>query len=540
MTETVADEAPGAPLVKPGYDPALTNIDLAPLTKQSWTSYNIFAFWMSDVHSVGGYVTAGSLFALGIASWQVLIALVAGIVIVQFFANLVAKPSQVAGVPYPVINRHIFGVTGANVPAIIRGSIAIAWYGVQTYLAATALDIVFLKFWPSMASLETHKFVGLSELGYISYAILWVVQGAVFWRGMGAIRRFIDWAGPAVYVVMIVLCGYLISKAGWSHLSLNLSSGPGLDPLHTFYVTLNSTALVVAYFAGPMLNFGDFARYGKSFKAVKRGNLYGLPINYLFFSILTVLTASATIPVYGKLITDPIQTVQQIGTGFAIVLGGLTFVIATVGINIVANFISPAFDFSNVKPQKISWRMGGMIAAVGSVLLTPWNWYDNAHAIDYTLGLLGALIGPLFGVLIAGYYFVAKQRVWVDDLYTRSPTGRYWFKNGWNPNAIASVLIGGVPAVLAVLIPTAWSSLGIGWISDYSWFIGCGLGFVAFWYLERRSPMITDLDRDLDLCRDGTSEAVMSGVQEGAQPSPSEVVPSATSGSEAGEVTATP
>jgi NCS1 family nucleobase:cation symporter-1 len=506
MTETIAAEATGAPLIKQTYDPALTNVDLAPLSKQSWSWYNIFAFWMSDVHSVGGYVTAGSLFALGIASWQVLIALIAGIIIVQVFANLVAKPSQVAGVPYPVINRHIFGVKGANVPAIIRGSIAIAWYGVQTYLAGTALDIVFLKFWPSMASLETHKFAGLSALGYISYAILWVVQGAVFWKGMSAIRKFIDWAGPAVYVVMVVLCGYLVSKAGWSHLSLNLSTGPGLDPLHTFYTTINSIALVVAYFAGPMLNFGDFARYGRSMKAVRRGNLIGLPVNYLFFSILTVVTASATVPVYGKLITDPIQTVQQIDTTFAILLGGLTFVTATVGINIVANFISPAFDFSNVKPQKISWRMGGMIAAVGSVLLTPWNWYDNAKAITYTLGLLGALIGPLFGVLIAGYYFVSRQRVWVDDLYTQSPTGRYWFRNGWNPNAVWAVVIGGLPAIAAAVLPTSIPSLNVGWISDYSWFVGCGLGFAAFLWLERRAPVITDLDRDVELCADGKNK----------------------------------
>src|SRR6202012_899627 len=85
----IADEAPGAPLIKPDYDPALTNVDLAPLSKQSWSSYNIFAFWMSDVHSIGGYVTAGSLFALGLASWQGLIARLAGIVIVQFFSNLV-------------------------------------------------------------------------------------------------------------------------------------------------------------------------------------------------------------------------------------------------------------------------------------------------------------------------------------------------------------------------------------------------------------------------------------------------------------------
>jgi NCS1 family nucleobase:cation symporter-1 len=511
VSETIATEAPGAPVIKPGYDPSLTNKDLAPLTRQSWSWYNIFAFWMSDVHSVGGYVTAGSLFALGIASWQVLIALLVGIVIVQIFANLVAKPSQAAGVPFPVINRHVFGVRGANVPAVIRGMIAIAWYGVQTYLASTALDIVFLKFWPSMASLELHKFAGLSALGYISYAILWVVQGAVFWRGMGAIRRFIDWAGPAVYVVMIILCGYLIAKAGWGSISLNLSTGPGLDPLHAFYTTVNSIALVVAYFAGPMLNFGDFARYGKSFQAVKRGNLIGLPVNYLFFSILTVLTASATLPVYHKLITDPIQTVQQIDTTTAILLGGLTFVVATVGINIVANFISPAFDFSNVKPQRISWRMGGMIAAIGSVLITPWNWYDNTQAIDYTLNILGALIGPLFGILIAGYYVVSRQRVWVDDLYSTSESGRYWFRRGYNPNAIWSVVIGGVPAILAVLIPVAFPALNVAWISDYSWFIGCGLGFAAFALLERRSPVITDLDRDMELCRDGRAPDTATG-----------------------------
>ena len=177
----------GDPVIKPDYDDRLANSDLAPLKKQSWSSYNIFAFWMSDVHSVGGYVTAGSLFALGIASWQVLISLIVGIVIVNVFCNLVAKPSQVTGVPYPVINRAIFGVRGANIPAIIRGLIAVAWYGVQTYLAAESLIIVFLKFFPATAALNDpdQAFLGLSPLGYICYAILWVAQAALFWRGHG-------------------------------------------------------------------------------------------------------------------------------------------------------------------------------------------------------------------------------------------------------------------------------------------------------------------------------------------------------------------
>lgn len=475
-------------LIKPDYDPRLSNEDLVPLKKQTWSSYNIFAFWMSDVHSVGGYVTAGSLFALGLASWQVLVALLVGILIVQVFCNLVAKPSQVTGVPYPVINRAIFGVLGANIPAIVRGAIAIAWYGVQTYLASQSLLIIFLKFWPSTASLNETTFLGLSPLGYICYAILWVAQAAVFWKGMEAIRRFIDWAGPAVYVVMVVLAVYLVSQAGWENISLDLSSGESLGFAESIPVMLGAIALVVSYFSGPMLNFGDFSRYGKSFEAVKRGNLLGLPVNFLFFSILTVITASATVPVFGELITDPIHTVERIDTPFAILLGGLTFVIATIGINIVANFISPAFDFSNVSPQKISWRMGGMIAAVGSVLLTPWNWYSNPDAIHYTLGVLGALIGPLFGILIAGYYVISKQFVDVDAMFTMSPSGRYYFSKGYNPNAIYAILASGIPAILSVIVPKLIGS-GL-WIADYSWFIGCGLGFVAFILFERRNPRI--------------------------------------------------
>ena len=66
----------GVGLIKPGYDPALTNEDLAPLHKQTWSSYNIFAFWMSDVHSVGGYLT--DLFSW---HWLFLVNIVPGILV---------------------------------------------------------------------------------------------------------------------------------------------------------------------------------------------------------------------------------------------------------------------------------------------------------------------------------------------------------------------------------------------------------------------------------------------------------------------------
>ena len=463
----------------PAYHPRLSNEDLDPLPEQKWGWYNIFAFWMSDVHSVGGYVTAGALFALGLTGWQVFVCLIAGIVLVQIFCNLVAKPSQQTGTPYPVVSRASFGVLGANIPAIIRGSIAIAWYGVQTFLAAGSLTIVILKLFPSLATYATadHSFLGLSYLGYVSFAILWVAQALVFWRGMESIRRFIDFCGPAVYVAMLALCVYMLYRADWN-VSFSLSDKE-LTVGQQVTAMLGAIALVVSYFSGPMLNFGDFARYGKSFKAVKTGNFWGLPVNFVLFSLLTVLTASATIPVFGELITDPVATIERIDTYTAVLLGGLTFVIATVGINIVANFISPAFDFSNVAPQRISWRMGGMIAAGGSVLLTPWNWYANDEAIFWTLGLLGALIGPLFGILIADFYLVRGQKIVVDDLYTLSESGTYYYTRGTNPKAVYALVVAAVFSFASVLVPKLGGVLT--WLPDYSWFIGCGIGFVAYY-----------------------------------------------------------
>ena len=376
-----------------GYSPRLCNDDLAPTRDQNWSWYNIFSFWMSDVHSMGGYVVAASFFTLGLASWQVLLCLLVGICIVQLCANLVAKPSQMAGVPYAVISRQAFGVFGANIPAVIRGLIAFAWYGIQTYLAANALMLVALKFWPSLSSLTTGAFLGLSHLGWICFAIMWVLQAMVFWHGMSAIKRFIDIAGPAVYVVMLALAGWIVYKTGFDGISFTLAS-KSLSAGEQTWQMITATALVVSYFSGPLLNFGDFSRYGKSMGEIRRGNRWGLPFNFLLFSIVTVVIVSGTQSLFGKMITDPIETVSRVGNDLAVAIGLLTMITATIGINIVANFVSPAFDFSNCSPQKISFRTGGMIAAAK----------DGALTAD-------ALKGKTVGVQLATSYFDAAKKI---------------------------------------------------------------------------------------------------------------------------------
>ncbi len=484
-----------------GADPDLINDDIAPLKKQTWGSYNIFAFWMSDVHSVGGYTTAGGLFAMGLTSWQVLVALLVGIFIVYFACNLVSLPSQRSGTPFAVVCRAAFGIHGAKIPAMIRGCIAVAWYGIQTYLASHALIVLVLKLqpgWSEWADKDIHGFLGLSVLGYIAFGVMWVVQALVFWRGMDAIRKFIDFCGPAVYVVMAILAVYLVSEAGWSNINFSLSD-KDLTGFAVFSTFCAAVATTVSYFSGPMLNFGDISRYGKSQKAVTRGNLLGLPLNFLVFSIMVVLTASATLPVYGKLITDPVDTIAELDSTVAIAFGALTLLIATVGINIVANFIAPAFDFSTVAPRKISWRAGGMIAAIGSVFLTPWNLYNSPDAIHYTLDTLAAFIGPVFGVLIAYFYVINRSDLNIPALFDSSPNGAYYYSRGFNANSVVAICAAAVVGIVIVVTP-AFSGA-----APYTWFIGAILAGLMVIILENVRPSVIERDADTAAtAREGT------------------------------------
>ena len=454
--------------------PRLSNVDLAPDTEQKWGWYSIFAFWMSDIHSVGGYVFAASLFALGLNGIQVFISLLVGIMIVMVFANLMGRPGQQSGAPFPVVARMAFGVFGANVPAVIRGLIAVVWYGIQTFLASSSFIILLLYFFPSLASLRESSFIGLSYLGWIGFMSMWVLQAVVFMFGMDMIRKVIDWSGPAIYIAMFALCCYMIDQAGWDNIQFSLSDKKltGGDAILQMVV---ASALVAGYFAGPTLNFSDFSRYCGSYKKLKLGNWLGLPLNFVVFSAFSVIIVSASMPVFGEMITDPVETVRRLDSGMITVLGALTFIFATVGINIVANFVAPAFDFSNVSPQKINFKCGGFIAAIGSVLLTPWNLFNNPAVIHYTVDVLGAMIGPLYGIIIVDYYLIKRCQMDIPSLYTEAKHGLYWYKDGVNMKSIYALVASGLIAIVATFfIPE---------LANYALFIGGGCSAVFYRYL---------------------------------------------------------
>ena len=94
-----------------------------------------------------------------------------------------------------------------------------------------------------------------------------------------------------------------------------------------------------------------------------------------------------------------------------VAIGSVTFIVATMGINIVANFVSPAYDIANLYPEKIDFRLGGLITSILSVLVCPWLFVSSPQAITMFVSIFGAVLGPMFGIMVADYYLVKRQHV---------------------------------------------------------------------------------------------------------------------------------
>ncbi|WP_396922236.1 NCS1 family nucleobase:cation symporter-1 [Mycolicibacterium sp.] len=471
----------------------LYNEDLAPATERKWSSYSFFAVWMSAIHNIGTYTFVAGLFVIGLTGWQVLAAILIGTGILFFGMNWAGRMGQQTGVPFPVMARISFGIWGANVPALIRAVIAICWYGIQTYLASMAVVVLLLRTDPDLERWQNQSFLGLSVLGWACFLLLWVLQLLVITRGMEAVRRFQDWAGPIVWVVMLAMAVWLFALADW-HLPMNMSIKP-LAGGDVFRGVLTGAFLLVATYATMLLNYCDFTRFAKSDRAVIRGNFWGIPVNFAAFAAISITMTIGTVVVFGEAITDPALILAKVPNTFALVLGAVMFIVATIGVNVVLNFVSPAYDLANVWPKHITFRRGGIISAILALLVMPWNLYSNPVVINYFLGGLGAFLGPLFGIMAVDYYLINRGVIAIRDLYRSDANGTYFFRKGVNRKAIAVFVPTASLAAIMALVP------GLQAVAAFSWPVGVVTAGLAYYLAmgrhAKRADLATEPDGDL-------------------------------------------
>jgi nucleobase:cation symporter-1, NCS1 family len=468
----------------------LYNADLAPTpsNKKNWGWFEIFNVWANDVQSLFGYTLAASLFiASGLNGWAVFLALILAGFFIMWLVNLSGKPSVKHGIPYPVFARVSMGVFGANFPAMARGLVAMFWYGAQTYAASTAVALLITGI---TGNPGTEMFLGMTGVMWVSFIFVSAFQVYLFWQGVDLVRRFLNFAGPAVYVVMVLLMIVIWFKAGGGLLSEvgEIFSGGtrtgGFEGLGSFGAFLAVFSIMVGYFAAVVINFGDFARFVKNEDEMKKGNLWGLVGNVIFFSFITLMITGGTIAIFGEYVESPTDMVAKVDNIVLTIVAAFAFFAATVGINMVANFIPPAYDLANLMPSKINFRTGGLItAAFGFVIGGMWVAVITQMGLFPFVNTLGAILAPVFGIMIVDYYVIKKQRLDVDDLFSDSPKGKYHYNGGFNGKGMLAWALSGYiavgtvwPNILFLGLDDFFANLGGG--GGYAWIIGASLGAV--------------------------------------------------------------
>ena len=168
----------------------------------------------------------------------------------------------------------------------------------------------------------------------------------------------------------------------------------------------------------------------------------------------------------------------------AIIISTLVFLSTTISTNATGNIIPAAYQLSALFPKKINYQRGVLLAGIISIFILPWKFMGEGGAIITFLNLIGALLGPVGGVMIAHYYFVKKRYINLDELYMDedSEKGRESKYYGINGHAYIATL-GGLFIVLAgQFIP----SLSV--ISDISWIAGFVIAVVIYLFLVKFFP----------------------------------------------------
>ena len=476
----------------------LYNSDLAPTPKgkKNWGWFEIFNVWANDVQSLFGYTLAASLFlASGLNGWAVFLALVLAGFFIMFLVNLSGRPSVKHGIPYPVFARVSMGVFGANFPAMARGLVAMFWYGAQTYAASTAVALLITSITGSSGS---GSYLGMTDIMWISFIFVSGFQIYLFWQGIDLIRRFLNFAGPAVYVVMILLMFAIWAKAGGGLLSevgnifsAGARSG-GFEGLGSFGAFLAVFSIMVGYFAAVVINFGDFARFVKNEDEMKKGNLWGLVGNIIFFSFITLMITGGTIAIFGEYVASPTEMVAKVDNILLTLIAAFAFFAATVGINMVANFIPPAYDLANLIPSKINFRIGGLITAgCGFVIGGLWVSVITQMGMFPFVNTLGAILAPVFGIMIVDYYVIKNEKLHVNDLFSTKRKGKYYYNDGFNHKGMYAWVISGYIAVGTVwpniLIIDSLSNFfaNLGGGGGYAWIIGASLGALIHYAISK-------------------------------------------------------
>jgi len=447
----------------------LYNRDLAPVPpeRRTWGTYNYAALWISMSVNILTYMLAASLIQGGMDWKQAVATVFLGNTIVLVPMLLNSHPGTRYGVPFPVLARASFGVLGANIPAVLRALVACGWFGIQTWIGGEAINTLVGTLYSPWKN-----FSGGVAICFLAF---WLINLLVILKGIEYIRFLQGISAPVLLAVGLLLLGWAYKAAGgFGPMLAAPSKFASTAELLTFMIpALNAT---VGFWATLSLNIPDFTRFARSQREQAIGQAIALPATMTLYSFIGVAVTSATVVIYGTAIWDPVQLLSRFNSPVAVVISLLAILLATLNVNIGANVVSPANDFSNLWPRKITFKIGGVMTCLAGIAMMPWKLLASHKTFIFGwLGGYAAFLGPVAGIMICDYFLIRRRVLLVDDLYLRH--GAYEYSRGFNWRAIAALALGAGIALVGLVFPP------VRFLYDYSWFVGFAVAFASYYAL---------------------------------------------------------
>ena len=477
---------------------SLSNWDLVTVNPnyRTWDWKNLFCFWGANVQSVIGFSLISSLYLIySLNVFVVFFGIILGAFFVYLFSNIIGKPSQKFGLPFSVLLRSSLGFNGAKFFGLVRALVGIFLFGIQTYFLSKFLvyliRIIIFSIDNSLLQQEIFIFYyfGLNIIDWFAILITIIVQTLLFSVGIQYNKKILNFSAITVYIGMVIFFFVVFlsdvkitTRAFTSIFSLdNFLDFNNLAPLFTVAATIFS------YFSILIISFGDFSRYVKNEKELKKGNL-SLILNLIIFSFLSVFIVTGSDVFLNqkfldidRIFTNPTDIIGKFDNIQITIVVLFFIILASASTNLVANYIPSQYSLINFIPSKLSLRSASYIISFFGLLIAIF-WLTILSQIGFLsfIDTFAAFFGPLFGVMVADYYLIKKEELSNKDLYSIDRDSAYYYSGGWHIKGVYSLIIGFIFSA-----STIWNT-NLMFLQSYAWIIGAFVSWITYYLLAKK------------------------------------------------------
>mgnify|MGYP000277054300 CR=1 FL=1 len=394
---------------------------------KTWNWKDLFCFWGNTIQSIIGFSLIASLYLvyeLNIA--VVFFGTLTAALLVVFLSNLIGKPSQKHGIPFPVFLRTSMGIVGAKYVALLRGLVAIFMFGVQTFFLSKSFGYLIRM---SLFSIDnsfldkeifSYFYYGLNTIDWFSFLLAIILQIYLFRKSQEFTKLFINFSAIFVYIGLILFCVIIAS----THLAEVTSSFKELLIFDNIISKSNISSFLkvfgtmFAYFSIVIVNFGDFSRFVKNESELKKGNL-SLIINLILFSIFAIfivigadIILNQNLSNMERILVSPTDIIGKFDNIFLSIIVLFFILFATASTNLIANFIPSQYSLINFAPSKLTPTSSGIIIGIFAFFIgASWVPILSQIGVLSIVDTVGAFFGPIFGIIVADYYLIKKKEI---------------------------------------------------------------------------------------------------------------------------------